>query len=62
MEMLAHCSRCKGKIEVNEDIIIGDIIVCLDCGSPHIVKSISNGIAEVEYKEIEVFEEYYTYS
>lgn len=49
-------------MEVNEDIIIGDIIVCLDCGSPYIVKSISNGIAEVEYKEIEVFEEYYTYS
>ena len=60
--MLASCSRCKGKIEINEDIIIGDFIVCSDCGSSYIVKSINNGIAEIEYREIEVFEEYFTYS
>jgi DNA-directed RNA polymerase subunit RPC12/RpoP len=57
--MLANCSRCGGKIEIDGDTIVGDVVVCLDCGAPHIVKSIDNGIARVEYREIEVFWDYF---
>ena len=59
--MLVNCSLCGGKIEIDEDTIVGDVIVCLECGAPYVVKSIDNGVFRVEYREIEVFEDYFIY-
>jgi len=44
--MKTKCSECDGDIEVPEDVVVGEILTCPDCGADYEVSKIgSEGVS-----------------
>jgi len=49
----ARCPECDGKIEVPDDVVLGEILPCPDCGTEFEVYKANNGHVELRVSEVE---------
>ncbi|MGC9132655.1 MAG: hypothetical protein ACP5HJ_03440 [Candidatus Micrarchaeia archaeon] len=55
-ELVVECPVCEGKIRIKEDVIVGEIVNCPDCGSNFEVDKINRdeeGKIKISLKQIE---------
>ncbi|MEM2905719.1 MAG: alpha-aminoadipate/glutamate carrier protein LysW/ArgW [Candidatus Bathyarchaeia archaeon] len=51
--MNARCPECDGAIEVPDDVVLGEILPCPDCGTEFEVFKVDNGHVELKVAEVE---------
>jgi len=51
--MKIKCPECDGDVEIPEDVVLGEIVGCPDCGLELEVCKIESGNAEVRPAEVE---------
>lgn len=51
--MNTKCPECEGEIEVPDDVILGEILPCPDCGLEYEVFRVNGGFVELKVAEVE---------
>jgi len=49
--MMSKCPECDGDIAVPEDVVVGEILVCPDCGLDYEVVEIKQGAVNLRRAE-----------
>jgi alpha-aminoadipate/glutamate carrier protein LysW len=47
----AECLECEAKMKINDDVVVGEIISCQDCGADYEIASLNNGIVTIKVAE-----------
>jgi alpha-aminoadipate carrier protein LysW len=51
--MKARCPECDAEVKIPDDVIIGEIVSCPDCGQELEIAEITNGSVKVKVAEVE---------
>jgi len=51
--MKARCPECDAEVKIPDDVIIGEIVSCPDCGQELEIVEIKNGNVKVKVAEVE---------
>jgi len=51
--MKARCPECDAEVKIPDDVIIGEIVSCPDCGQELEITEIKNGNVKVKVAEVE---------
>ncbi|HJX23920.1 MAG TPA: alpha-aminoadipate/glutamate carrier protein LysW/ArgW [Candidatus Bathyarchaeia archaeon] len=51
--MKARCPECDAEVKIPDDVIIGEIVSCPDCGQELEIVEITNGSVKVKVAEVE---------
>jgi alpha-aminoadipate carrier protein LysW len=51
--MKARCPECDAEVKIPDDVIIGEIVSCPDCGQELEIVEITNGSVKVKAAEVE---------
>ncbi len=51
--MKARCPECDAEVKIPDDVIIGEIVSCPDCGQELEIVEITNGNVRVKIAEVE---------
>jgi alpha-aminoadipate/glutamate carrier protein LysW len=49
--MMAKCKECDGDMKINDDVIVGEIISCSECGSDYEIASLDGGVVAIKEAE-----------
>ena len=50
--MKARCPECDAEVKIPDDVIIGEIVSCPDCGQELEIVEITNGSVKVKAAEV----------
>lgn len=51
VSMEAKCLECDAELNVSDDVVIGEIISCPDCGADYEIASLGNGAVTLKVAE-----------
>ncbi len=49
--MEARCLECDASVRIEDDVVIGEIVSCPDCGADYEVASLENGTVAIKAAE-----------